>query len=130
MLRPGSWLPRLHEIRRSVTNSVRSHYDRRDLPRRVELTGNVAWAWFSCVGLVARSDFLVTRDFDAFGDATLFGVTALCSCSVSMMRAIVLTVQLSPPDRKVLLLPDRKARSSSGLWPCRRATLGAVDERE
>jgi hypothetical protein len=29
--RSVSWLPRLHDIRRSVENSVRSHYDRRDL---------------------------------------------------------------------------------------------------
>ncbi|MDQ1450390.1 MAG: hypothetical protein QOK38_256 [Acidobacteriaceae bacterium] len=33
MPRPISWLPRLHEIRRSVVNSVRSHYDRNDLER-------------------------------------------------------------------------------------------------
>lgn len=31
MPRPISWLPRLHAIRRSVINSVRSHYDRNDL---------------------------------------------------------------------------------------------------
>ena len=31
MARPISWLPRLHEIRRSVTNSVRSHYTRGEL---------------------------------------------------------------------------------------------------
>jgi hypothetical protein len=31
MARSVSWLPRLPEIRRSVENSVRSHYDRRDL---------------------------------------------------------------------------------------------------
>ncbi len=31
MPRPITWLPRLHEIRRAVANSVRSHYDRRDL---------------------------------------------------------------------------------------------------
>ncbi len=31
MARPPSWLPRLHEIRRTVENSVRSHYDRKDL---------------------------------------------------------------------------------------------------
>jgi hypothetical protein len=31
MARPVSWLPRLNEIRRSVKNSVRSHYDRKDL---------------------------------------------------------------------------------------------------
>ena len=29
--RPVSWLPRLHAIRRTVANSVRSHYGRRDL---------------------------------------------------------------------------------------------------
>lgn len=31
MPRPISWLPRLHEISRSVATSVRSHYDRREL---------------------------------------------------------------------------------------------------
>jgi len=48
MPRPLSWLPRLHEISRSVANSVRSHYDRHDLqrpvrapaPRRPEAAGN------------------------------------------------------------------------------------------
>jgi hypothetical protein len=37
MARPISWLPRLHEIRRSVVNSVRSHYDRNDLERLFEV---------------------------------------------------------------------------------------------
>jgi hypothetical protein len=37
MPRPLSWLPRLHEIDRSVANSVRSHYDRRDIERLFEL---------------------------------------------------------------------------------------------
>jgi hypothetical protein len=31
MARPLSWLPRLHEIRQSVANSVRSHYSRAEL---------------------------------------------------------------------------------------------------
>lgn len=31
MARPITWLPRLHEIRRSVANSVRSHYTRAEL---------------------------------------------------------------------------------------------------
>lgn len=31
MARPITWLPRLHEIRRSVAGSVRSHYTRREL---------------------------------------------------------------------------------------------------
>src|SRR5260370_340464 len=31
MPRPVSWLARLHEIRRAVTSSVRSHYERRDI---------------------------------------------------------------------------------------------------
>lgn len=37
MPRSISWLPRLHEIRRSVVNSVRSHYGRRDLEALFEL---------------------------------------------------------------------------------------------
>ena len=37
MPRPISWLPRLHEIRRAVDGSVRSHYDRRDLERLFEV---------------------------------------------------------------------------------------------
>ena len=37
MPRPIIWLPRLHEIRRSVANSVRSHYDRRDIEALFEL---------------------------------------------------------------------------------------------
>jgi len=40
--RPVSWLPRLHEIRRSVDASVRSHYDRRDLERLFELQPRAA----------------------------------------------------------------------------------------
>jgi len=35
--RPICWLPRLHLIRRAVTNSVRSHYDRHDLEQLFEL---------------------------------------------------------------------------------------------
>jgi len=42
MPRPISWLPRLHEIRRSVANSVRSHYDRHDLQRLFELQSRAA----------------------------------------------------------------------------------------
>lgn len=42
MPRPVSWLPRLHEIRRSVDASVRSHYDRRDLQRLFELQPRAA----------------------------------------------------------------------------------------
>ncbi len=37
MARPPTWLPRLHPIRRAVANSVRSHYDRKDLERLFEL---------------------------------------------------------------------------------------------
>ena len=42
MPRPVSWLPRLHEIRRSVANSVRSHYDRGDLEQLFELQPRAA----------------------------------------------------------------------------------------
>ncbi len=42
MPRSVSWLPRLHEIRRSVDSSVRSHYDRHDLQRLFELQPRAA----------------------------------------------------------------------------------------
>ena len=42
MPRPITWLPRLHEIRRSVANSIRSHYDRRDLEALFELQPRAA----------------------------------------------------------------------------------------
>ncbi len=42
MPRPVSWLPRLHEIRRSVAHSVRSHYDRGDLEKLFELQPRAA----------------------------------------------------------------------------------------
>lgn len=42
MPRPISWLPRLHEITRTVKNSVRSHYDRRDLERLFQLQPRAA----------------------------------------------------------------------------------------
>jgi hypothetical protein len=42
MPRSISWLPRLHEITRSVSRSVRSHYDRRDLETLFELQPRAA----------------------------------------------------------------------------------------
>jgi hypothetical protein len=40
--RPASWLPRLYDITRSVLNSVRSHYERRDLESLFELQPRAA----------------------------------------------------------------------------------------
>ncbi len=42
MPRTVSWLPRLHEIRRSVANSIRSHYERGDLEKLFELQPRAA----------------------------------------------------------------------------------------
>jgi hypothetical protein len=42
MPRPISWLPRLHEITKTVTNSVRSHYDRQDIEKLFELQPRAA----------------------------------------------------------------------------------------
>jgi aminoglycoside phosphotransferase (APT) family kinase protein len=42
MARPISWLPRLHEIRRSVAGSVRSHYTQQDLERLFALKPRAA----------------------------------------------------------------------------------------
>ena len=52
MPRPVSWLPRLHEIRRSVANSVRSHYDRRDLEQLFELQPRAAQNFFALLPTV------------------------------------------------------------------------------
>jgi len=40
--RPITWLPRLQEIRRSVANSIRLHYDRRDIEALFELQTRAA----------------------------------------------------------------------------------------
>jgi hypothetical protein len=42
MPRPISWLPRLHEIQRSVSSSVRSHYQRKDLEALFEIQPRAA----------------------------------------------------------------------------------------
>jgi len=41
---PITWLPRLAEIRRSVKNSARSHYERKDIERLFELQPRAAQA--------------------------------------------------------------------------------------
>jgi hypothetical protein len=42
MARPASWLPRLHEIRRAVSSSIRSHYTRRELEGLFQLQPRAA----------------------------------------------------------------------------------------
>ncbi|ADW71573.1 hypothetical protein AciX9_4643 (plasmid) [Granulicella tundricola MP5ACTX9] len=42
MPRPISWLPRLHEITKTITHSVRSHHDRRDIEKLFELQPRAA----------------------------------------------------------------------------------------
>ncbi len=42
MPRPPTWLPRLHEVRRTVAQSVRSLYERKDLERLFELQPRAA----------------------------------------------------------------------------------------
>lgn len=42
MARPITWLPRLHEIRRSVADSVRSHYTRAELERLFQIQQGAA----------------------------------------------------------------------------------------
>jgi hypothetical protein len=42
LARPPSWLPRLHEIRRSVSGSVRTHYDRPALEQLFQLQPRAA----------------------------------------------------------------------------------------
>ncbi|WP_263377205.1 hypothetical protein [Granulicella aggregans] len=63
MPRPVSWLPRLHEIRRSVANSVRSHYGRRDLEQLFELQPRAAQKLFEMLPTVKiGTSLLVERE--------------------------------------------------------------------
>ena len=63
MPRPISWLPRLHEIRRSVANSVRSHYGRRDLEQLFELQPRAAQKLFEMLPTVKiGTSLLVERE--------------------------------------------------------------------
>jgi hypothetical protein len=63
MPRPVSWLPRLHEIRRSVANSVRSHYGRRNLEQLFELQPRAAQKLFEMLPTVKiGTSLLVERE--------------------------------------------------------------------
>jgi len=63
MPRPASWLPRLYDITRSVTNSVRSHYDRPDLETLFELQPRAAQKLFEMLPTTAvGTSHLVSRE--------------------------------------------------------------------
>jgi hypothetical protein len=69
--RPISWLPRLAEIRRSVKNSVRSHYERKDIERLFELQPRAAQGLMqgiSPAAKVGRSYLLAHSDLARFLD--------------------------------------------------------------
>ncbi len=82
MPRPVSWLPRLHVIRRTVSNSVRSHYDRHELETLFELQPRAAQKLLELLPsvpigtsrLVERSDLLgfLDRVREADDTAALF----------------------------------------------------------
>lgn len=64
MPRSLSWLPRLAEIRRSVKNSVRSHYERKDIERLFELQPRAAQALIQGISPTAKigRSFLLARE--------------------------------------------------------------------
>ena len=71
MPRPITWLPRLPEIRRSVKNSARSHYERKDIERLFELQPRAAQALVQGISpsaKVGRSFLLASADLEAFLD--------------------------------------------------------------
>ena len=71
MPRPITWLPRLTEIRRSVKNSARSHYERKDIERLFELQPRAAQALVQGISpsaKVGRSFLLARADLEVFLD--------------------------------------------------------------
>ena len=70
MPRPISWLPRLHEISRSVANSVRSHYDRRDIEQLFELQPRAAQKLIELLAgvRIGTSRLIAREDLSGFLD--------------------------------------------------------------
>nr|AOS95258.1 hypothetical protein [uncultured bacterium] len=63
MARPISWLPRLHAIRQSVANSIRSHYDRHDLEDLFGIGNRAAQELFKCLPTTrVGQSFLVAKE--------------------------------------------------------------------
>ncbi|HET6844839.1 MAG TPA: hypothetical protein VFK06_24630 [Candidatus Angelobacter sp.] len=76
MPRPVSWLPRLAEIRRSVTQSARSHYERKDIERLFQIQRRQAQELIQRIAPSARigRSFLLERGaLQAFLDAIAEG---------------------------------------------------------
>jgi len=75
--RPVSWLTRLAEIRRSVANSVRSHYERKDIERLFQLQPRGAQALILGIApsaKVGRSYLLARGDLEGFLDRIAEGI--------------------------------------------------------
>jgi hypothetical protein len=67
--RPVSWLPRITEIRRSVKNSVRSHYERKDIERLFQVQPRSAQALIQGIAPSAKvgQGYLLARaDLETF----------------------------------------------------------------
>jgi hypothetical protein len=70
MARPLSWLPRLHEIRQSVANSVRSHYSRAELEALFQIQPRAASRMLEILptNLVGTSKLIARETLAAFLD--------------------------------------------------------------
>lgn len=76
MPRPVSWLPRLTEIRRSVSGSARSHYERKDIERLFQIQPRRAqdlMQGISPSAKIGRSFLLERGALEAFLDAVAEG---------------------------------------------------------
>lgn len=61
MARPVSWLPRLKDIRRTVAESVRSHYTRKDLERLFEVQPATALRYMQALPTTKLNNSLVVE---------------------------------------------------------------------
>ena len=124
MPRPISWLPRLHEITRTVKNSVRSHYDRRDIEKLFELQPRAAQELLKLlpsvqVGTSRLLDREVLADFlrrvrDTEDTATLFDTLREETSAVSKRRLRSLVLRDLDPV-SITSLPDSMTLSQGRL---------------
>lgn len=125
MARPISWLPRVHEIRRSVAESVRSHYTRAELQLLFEVQSSEASKLLEILRTVkVGSAHLVARE-----DLLRFVDRAKASDDVAALKKQMRAEKAGVSRRKIrsLVQRDIEAASLTGLPETLKLEVGRVE---